>query len=265
MQYRFLVFVLPALFVLTMPISSCAGMGRPVVQATVNKPWTPYYTYPDGLENKPSGLFAELVDILFTRELGMEVEQLRLPWKRAQSAVEVGDADFMVTISTPARDEYAYTTIIPLHRMFLHLYTYADHPKADQIVRIRTAEDIRRLGLTLAANLGDSWYEANIAEAGIRTHYISNDGNIAKFVAAKRADGMLGAVLATDKVVEDLGLQSRLTLTNVRFGPLDFHVLISRKSELMKRAEDINAALLRMWKSGVFERLTKKYGARLPY
>lgn len=258
------VFMVAAILLAAPPVS-CSDDTRPLVHALSNAPWPPYYTYPDGAQGEPGGLFAELVDILFVQELGMEVDLLLLPWKRAQHEVEVGKADFMVTVPTPARDEYAYTTIIPLHRMYLHLYMYTDHPKAKLIPRIRNAKDIKGFGLTLAANLGDGWYREHIAPIGIKTHYLAQDENIVRFVAAKRADGMIDALLTTNTKIKDLNLESELMLTDVRFGPLDFHVLISRKSPLMERVEDINAALLRMRENGVFDRLMEKYGASLPH
>lgn len=221
--------------------------------------WPPYrFSSPEG-DGKYQGLFVDLITRLFDEELGIVIERYPLPWKRAQDAVKAGDADFMITIPTPERLEYVVATDLPLYRMNLHLYTYADHPKRDAIAQIQTVEDIKRLDLELAAHIGDGWYKTNVASKGVRSHYLSVDEDLVRFVGAKRADGMIDILLPTNRKIREGKLQSKVVLTDIKFGPIDFYVLIGKKSPLIERIDDINAVMQRMIDDGFVDAIEAKY------
>jgi polar amino acid transport system substrate-binding protein len=238
----------------------CHAEGRPVViHAMSNDPWVPYYQYEKDNQDTPKGLFIELTETLMSQELGLQIKQLLVPWKRAQEAVETGTADFMITIQTPARALYSVASEVPIHKMYLHLFTYAHHPKALDISKIQTVDDIKKLDLTLVAHRGDGWHKANIASKGITVHYVNKDEQLPQFVAAKRADGMIDAALPMADYIYKYELQDKVTRTKVRFGPLAFHILISRKSPLLNRIDEINAAIKRLEANGTLEKLAAKY------
>jgi len=235
-----------------------------VIHAMSNNPSVPYYQYEKDNQDTPKGLFIDLTETLMSQELGLQIKHHIVPWKRAQEAVETGAADFMITIPTPARALYSVASEVPIHKMYLHLFTYAHHPKALDISTIQKADDIKKLNLTLAAHRGDGWHRANIASKGIAVHYVNNDEQLPQFVAAKRADGIIEAALPMADFIHKHALQDKVTRTNVRFGPLPFHILISRKSLLLNRIDEINAAIKRLEANGTLEKLAAKYD-KLPH
>lgn len=254
--------VLIAFLTVIILIISCpplySGEIDTVSLATSDAEWPPYRFQSSNGEGT-QGLFVDLISELFEKDLGIVVERRVFPWKRAQEKVEVGTADFMVTVPTPERLEYAVKTAIPIHRMYLYLYVYANHPKRLAIDKIKTVDDIRRLKLKLAAHVGDGWYKSNVSAKGVESHYISYDESLVRFIAAKRADGIIDALLPTNRIINDNKLQSKITLTDIKFGPIDFYVLISKKSPLVDKLDDINAALHRMSESGRIAELVAKY------
>jgi len=241
------------------PIASHAGSRPVVIHAMSHNPWVPYYSYEEDKPDTPKGLFIDLIETLMSQELGLQIKQHIVPWKRAQEAVKTGAADFMITIPTRDRALYSVASEVPIHKMYLHLFTYAHHPKALEISKIQTADDIKNLNLTLVAHRGDGWHRANIASKGVTVHYVNNDEQLPLFVAAKRADGMIDAALPMADYIHKHTLQDEVTRTKVRFGPLPFHILISRKSLLLNRINEINAAIKRLEANGTLERLAAKY------
>lgn len=239
--------------------TSAAADSRPVIrQAIDDSDWYPFYYYA-GPERKLEGLMTEMVNALFVKELGWQLIFAERPWMRAQNEVEEGEADFFITIPTEARSRYALVTGIPLLRLYLNLYTYADHPRLEQLRNVRTAEDIRNLDLVLVSNRGNGWIRANMEEQGVKTQWVAGDEEIIRFLALKRADAMIEVAPAINHRIEEMGLTDSLVKTDVVFGPIDIYVMVGKKSKFALRIDEINSALQRMQAEGVFEKLWSGY------
>ena len=60
------------------------------------------------------GLFFEILNEIFTKQLGVDLGCSFVPWKRAQKEVKNGDSDFLVTVPTAERQEYSTATDNPV-------------------------------------------------------------------------------------------------------------------------------------------------------
>lgn len=255
-----LLLILLAISTLTALVDTSHAEERDTVTMVMgDTSWAPYIILPDTGQTIPQGLFVDLINHLFTNELNADVLYQPLPWKRAQRQVRDGRADIMITIPTPERAEYTLQTAQPINRMFLYLYTYAGHPQLNEITKIKTVEDIRALKLRLAAHIGDGWYKANIAKHGVQTEYISSDMHLPKFLAARRADGMIDSLLPMNHIIHKLGLESKIVITDAKFGPTDFYLLVGRKSPWAKRMYEIDAAMKRMQEAGIFDKIKSRH------
>jgi len=205
------------------------------------------------------GLFIELLDEVFNKRLGVDLNCHPRPWKRAQANVKRGVADFLITVPTEDRLKYSVKSKQPIFQLFMHVYTYADHPLIENIKNIKTVQDIVRLGLIPVTNRGNGWHKENIDSYGASTHYVNLDEDIIKFLAAKRADIMIDAAITTNYKIKKLGLSSKLEFTEVRFGPLNFHILMSKKAKAVRLMPAIDAAIKSMIDRGVLEKTTQKY------
>lgn len=212
-------------------------------------------TQPSGIR----GLYADILNDVIGRRMGFSWTGALLPWKRAQGEVQSGNADLTITVPTEERLVYAIPSDQPVFEAYLHVYTYKDHPKLKEIRKIRSAEDIRRLGLVPVTNLGNNWHQEQIDAAGARTHYAPADENIARFLAARRADIMIDLPFTMDPKIRELGLAQYLEKTPARFGPIRFHILVSRKSSFAASMDALNAAVAQFIQDGGWERLAAKY------
>jgi polar amino acid transport system substrate-binding protein len=119
--------------------------------------WPPYiYTSADG---KAQGLYVDILTELFKNKLEMELVFQKVPWKRAQSNVENGQADFLVTVPTEKRLEYTVKSDAPLLEFYLRIFAYAHHPKLAKIHTISSGRDIKELGLIPVTNIGNGWHK----------------------------------------------------------------------------------------------------------
>ncbi len=218
--------------------------------------WYPIiYKAPDSMYGY-EGLFIDILHEIFTNHVEMKFHVESYPWKRAQKHVKDGKADFLITIPTEARQSYSIQSTEPIFQLYLNVYTYKGHEKIEAIKKIKTADDILRLNLVPVSNLGNGWHKENIDTYGIKTHYIMEDRDVVKFLAAKRADIMIDAVIPMNYNIKELGLVSKIEQTDVRFGPVKF---LSKKSNYIQLMAKINGAIRSLREDGVLDKIRMKY------
>lgn len=205
------------------------------------------------------GFYYEIINEIFHKQMGVKVKYSITPWKRAQKYAEIGIIDMILTVPTKKRLAYAIKSERPIYKLYLHIYTYKNHKKLDKIRKIKSAKDILQLNLTPVTNLGNGWHKQKIDSHGIDTHYVPKEDNIVKFLASRRADIMIEAVIPMNYKIKQYGLESEIVLTEARFGPINFHLLISKKSKFASRMPEINRTVDMLFKKGVIQKLTKKY------
>lgn len=208
---------------------------------------------------KPKGLYFDIINEIFIKGLGMEIRYLEVPWKRAQYKVETGKADFLITLKTKERLSYAAASSLPLLELFLHIFTYKDHPQLDGIQKITSGSEIKRLNLTPVTNIGNSWHEKNIDNHGIMTHYVNTEENAFKVVANKRADLTIEPVHAGVHLIKKLGLQNSVVLTDAKFGPLNMHLLLSKKSPHHHLMPEIDRIIQKLASNGTLKKISESY------
>ena len=240
------------------PVTASAGRPPTIVQSLNRDDWYPFY-YRDAASGRLRGVWIDMLHLLFEKELGWRVRTVRRPWPRAQSEVRSGQTDFLITASTSARRRYALATAAPFFQLRLHLYTYAGHPRIEAIEKIRNVEDVKRLGLTLVSNQGNGWHREHMEERGVKTIYVMGDEQMVRFLALKRADGMVDVAPTMNHLIDRLGLRSRLVETDATFGPIDFYIMVGKKSPFSVKMAEINAALGRLRANGTLARIWEKY------
>jgi len=205
---------------------------------------SPLMTEPDaGAASGVKGIYADILDEILLRRLGIAWKGEFFPWARAQMQVKNGQADLLITIPTDERRQYSVASNQPVLEQYLHVYTYRGHPRIAAIRGIKSVEDIKALGFLPLANVGNGWFKQHIDTAGINTYYGLADQNIAEMLATRRGDMMIDLPLSMNPTIKAMGLADQLEMTPARFGPLGFHLLISKKSPLVARIEEINLAI----------------------
>lgn len=205
------------------------------------------------------GLYSDILQEIFLTKLGLKVNYKELPWKRVQLEVERGTSDCFISVPTEDRLTYAVPSDAPFFLLYLHVYTYKGHPKLKEIENITSAEDIKRLGLTPVTNIGNGWHKINIDSIGVDTFYVPAEQNASTFLAKKRADIMIDAILPTNHILKQRGLSSDIVLTKARFGPIKMHFLMSKKSSHIGLMPQINKAFNELEKEGLLDQFISKY------
>ena len=244
-------------FLAAISLNTAAAEPNVVRYATVDVP--PMATADPGSHSGIKGLYADILDDILGKRLKHRWTGTLLPWKRAQAEVQSGTSDILITIPTAERRAYALVSTLPVYEESLYVYTYKGHPRIEEIRKIKTAEDILRLGLTPVTNLGNNWHRENIDAFGVKTHYVPADENLAKFLAAKRADIMIDKPSSMNRLIENLKLTQQIEMTPARFGPIKIHILVSQKSPLAASMPSLNQAVEQFVKDGTRERLAAKY------
>jgi len=219
--------------------------------------WIPF-SYRDAT-NTPRGLYIDLLDRVLTQELGITFEYIQLPWKRAQLYAEEGKADILITVKNSERLNYASASDIPLLQLYLNIFTYANHPLLSEIEQITSGKDIQKHNLVAVTNIGNAWHKENIDSFGVTTHYTDDEESAFMIVASKRADITIEPVYAGSYLVRQLGLSDKVVMTDAQFGPIDMHLLFSKKSPHIGLMPKINAAILKLKENGTFEKITERY------
>lgn len=221
--------------------------------------WYPIIYADEESEVGYRGLYKEVIDELFVNRLNCKIKYLVNPWKRAQQMVNNGEADFLITVATTERLKYSIKTDYPVFNLFMGLYTYKDHPRINEINKIKEITDIKDLNLRPVSNLGNGWHKQNIDIYGINTLYVKKDENIIKVLANKRADILVDTIIPMNHEIKKHGLSNKLILTDIKFGPIEFHILLSKKTISPAFEQEINKTLTKMVKEGYIEELAKKY------
>lgn len=243
------------LFVL-MSTGCYAGEKQKIVFSTAPG-WEPYVY----LDNKGTGqgLYIDLLKQIFENELGMDLVIEFVPWKRAQHNVERGLSDIMVTALTEEREQYAESSTVPLLDFFIHVYTYAGHPKLAEMDKISSGEDIRNLELLPVTNVGNVWHKNNIDSYGVATQYVAEAENAFNMLAVKRADITTEPIVAGNHLINKLHLGDKVVLTDGKFGPVKIYLFMSKKSKYIHLMERINETLEKINTNGKLQGIVDKY------
>lgn len=205
------------------------------------------------------GLYPDILDEVLSKRMGLQWKGSLFPWKRAQMELQTGSADVIITVPSEERKAYSIPSALPVFEEYLHIYTYKDHPRISEIRKIKTVEDIQRLGLIPATNIGNNWHDENIDARGIKTRYVPADEILPGFLAAKRADIIIDTPSTMDPKINSLGLAQQIERTPARFGPIGFYILVGKRSPLSTAMNALDQSVEAFVRDGTRERLAAKH------
>ena len=206
-----------------------------------------------------SGLNVDILHQLFTVILNLPLEISDFPWKRAQQRIKSGRADILITVPTKKRLQFTVASKEPILSLYMHIYTYKNHPKLKDIKRIKTANDIRKLALIPVAILGNGWHNSNIDSHNVNTTYVPKDEGTINYLISKRADILIDTSISIVHELKETGQANEIVNTGVKFGPINYHLLMGKASKHIDKFPKIDAAITKMKKNKTIERLTAQY------
>lgn len=233
------------------------GCSKPVM--ITSGEWAPY-NYVDG-NGRYTGMDVELSRAIM-QEAGCTLVELgRMPPSRNTYMFETGKADLMAGASrTPERERQAFFSL-PYRTETVRLFASA--AVLQRYPSLRTFADVVRERLTiLAPRIG--WYGAEYhgqlaqLKAGNRLSQFNEMPDGINMMAAGRAELILGDQASVSHAAARRGLK----LVALPFALVDapVHMMFNRKTMSASDLRRVDAAIERLRRKGVLERIRRSYG-----
>jgi len=210
-------------------------------------------------QGRVSGLLHDILTEAVQKRLGIPLVWEPGPWARCQERVERGQADALVTVPTPERARYTVTHEEPLYLKERALFTFAGHPRMDQILALRDVQDIRQAGFTVLTYVGNGWSREHLAKAGVQVVETADPDSIWPMLAARRADLVVECPPAAWQAMQGRVQAGQVVETPVVLETLPFHLLVGKHSPLAGFLPQLSAILVSMRADGSMDRILSSY------
>ncbi|MFH0997813.1 MAG: transporter substrate-binding domain-containing protein [Pseudomonadota bacterium] len=135
-----------------------------------------------------TGFFYDILTEALEKRMGMAVVWTAYPWSRCQENLKAGKDDAVLTVPTLERAGFTVTHKTPFYLKKLNLFTYIEHPRFAEIIKIQKIADLKSGGFSVITYSGNSWHKENVQSMGIKTYENSSLENVWKMLAEKRGD-----------------------------------------------------------------------------
>ncbi|MCP4693898.1 MAG: amino acid ABC transporter substrate-binding protein, partial [Desulfobacterales bacterium] len=205
------------------------------------------------------GFFYDMMIEALEKRMGVSTVWAALPWKRCQENVRMGRFDAMITVPTEERAAYSDTHPDPFYLKQIKLFTHVGHERLDEINAIRTIEDIKKGGYTVITYSGNGWHKKNVTSIGVPTFETARVRNVWLMLAAKRGDLVIEWPMGAYPDINELGVGDRVLETDVSLEAMQFHLLISKKSNYKKILPRFNDVIKAMHADGTMKKILSAY------
>lgn len=173
--------------------------------------------------------------------------------------IEHGEADFIMTIPTERRLAYSTYIPTPIWIKQYRIVMLTDNPKKSIIELIDSRESLTASKLLVLSYLGNNWSKERLEDIGVSVINAPTVDGMYNMLLAKRADILVEDTVLAQTYINTHKLQDRLVITSGIIDESPFHILLSKKSPLMKSYSDISDALLQMKEDGTIDRITASF------
>lgn len=177
--------VLGAGLLMSPPTLKAAGIRQRLLMS-YNDDYAPYsFIDPLTQPGRVQGILPDVLQALLKDLDSIEIENLGLPWRRAQAVVKLGQADGLCTFASDERKVYAHFNDVPLVELRPHLFFSARHPQRAQLEKLRSREELK--AFQLVDQKGNQWAEQTLADFP-HVEWTTGHDAIFRMVMAARGD-----------------------------------------------------------------------------
>ncbi len=205
---------------------------------------------------KMQGILVDIMNETVKLGLNYKVEHTGHPWKRAQLQVRKGEADAFVTVPTQSRLEYTKCSQNPALTVKVGLYTYADHPRMDELLQVRSYEDLA--GFTVVEYIGNEWAKEKFRNMDIE--WASTLQQTFEILARKRSDILVRNSFNYNYFTESMNIGEKIVKLPAVLSSVDYHLCIGKTSQYVNLIKDFDRVILTMKASGKMEEIFARYG-----
>lgn len=209
-------------------------------------------------DGRPRGILIDVASGIIAGELGRKVEVALYPWERAQQLVRRGEADGFITISTPARREYANCGSVPVVEASLHPLVRKDDPKRAEITKVDHLGGLRPF--SIITYLGNGWAREHLEKAGFDVFFAPDYVAHLKGLAHGRGDLALVTGLSGAYYLKSLNLGEQLVMLPPVIDTFRYVLCLGKQSPHVGLLPAFEAALGRKRTDGSYAAVLESYG-----
>ena len=195
-----------------------------------------------GEHDKVGDILVDTLDEVLRHRLNQRVQYEGYPWVRAQKLVQLDEADAFVTVPTAARQEYTVCSQEPVIIVNVAIYTYADHPKMDQLKAVKSYDDL--VDFQIIEYAGNGWAKEKFRDLNVS--WVPALENTYTMLAKQRGDVLVRNEFNFDYFSRNLDLGGKIVRLPVNLSSVKFHLCIRRSMQpeaLLQRFDEEMAAL----------------------
>lgn len=206
-------------------------------------------------DGQMKGVVIDVLNTVLRNKLNIETQYDGYPWSRAQVNVKKGIADAFVTIPIPERLKYTTCSKEPVFSGDIVIYTYVDHPQRDQILAIKSAQDLMKF--VLVDYRGNGWLKSKLPDA--KVVWTDTLEQTYKLLANKRADIIVRDTVNFDYFARDHHYTNRIEKTSVVVDTINIHLCINKKSKYTNILPDFDSAIKGLHNQGTINAIIDSY------
>lgn len=234
----FLGFILCFSFSLPSDAQSDAIKETKTITLAYAEKWPPFsYRAPSG---EAKGILIEIANFLLHEEMGLKVNHVLVPWKRAQAMVRNGRYDALLAVPNSERNKYALPNQSEVYSMQVRAFIPKNSPHYSKLIS-------KENPLTLS----DGHFSLLFGDKTCTDIYEKNDVNfysnsdiqqIFKMMASGRSDLFLHSKVAALQSIMELNLEGEIMVHPKVFRNVSLFLLMSQhyseKDELIKQLDE---------------------------
>ncbi len=213
------------------------------------------HTYEEN--GRAKGLFIDISKELLEKRIGIAVEYETMEWGLCNDVMKQGLRDAYFTVMTDERSDVCVTHINTGYVYEWVIWTYAGHPRMEEVRSLRSIEDIINSDFTIGSYHGNSWLKMNLEDKGAKVQYLENEF---EKLQSRRVDLVLEEPLQGKYKIKNSGIPAdRFVEVPAVLQTASFQYLIQKSSPFVSILPGIDHHLLAMRQDGTMESILSKY------
>lgn len=214
----------------------------------------PPYSWRDA-DGKMKGIWIDIIDEVFQKEIGIKVEHEGYPWSRAQYLVKSGEADALIGMANEERKKYVDFNSVPLYVSKIKIYTSFKNEKLDAIKRISSEEDLDKFSITDIN--GNGWSSSRFPDLNIS--YVRNLASAMNVILSCRSDLTFSDSLVAEYYIKENNLKYDIEEISYVLDMVESYLGIGKNSYYVKFLEDFDEVFKKLEENGMISKIISKY------
>lgn len=206
-------------------------------------------------DNLVKGIFIDIMDEIIEKRMGLKINHLAYPWKRAQLMVRNNYADGFITVPTKERLEYTKTNNIPVHIVEFTIFVNKDNKRLDTISKIKKLENLS--DYNIVHYLGSGWAKSVLGDYNI--HWTKNLDDSLKLLYLNRVDIFIDPRDITLYNIKQKNYTDRIIEVKQVLDEKKFMLCVGFKSKFNNYIDEFDFHLNEIKNDGTIEKILLKY------